>query len=181
MYNRRTIGKSISALVAIIIAMVITSACSKAYKEIKIKDVKIVDFEAASFNTIKASLLVLIDNPSKSEIEIENLTSNVYRKNSLIATLRSENVVEVPAKQLSEQPLSVMVEIENALSMIFSVLEDKNVDLDEFTVDIAADIKSGIAQIPWSKNNVPLKDIVNQVDRMKKSGASTTTANTENK
>lgn len=147
-------------LCTLLAVSVLLVSCSKTYKDIELKDVKVEKLKVSSLRSLDATLAVAIDNPAVQRFRAENLTGTVYQKGVKVASFSSADAIQLEPKSVSENRIKVRLLLENPSAVLSYLADRKKVDLADFTVDIQVDITSGILKFPYSKKGMKVDSML---------------------
>jgi len=148
-------------VLAMVAGMLFLGSCSKTYKDIEVKDVKVGKVSLLSIRSVDADLIVVIDNPAVQKFTARNIKGNVYQKGKQIATFSSNDELVLESKKVSENRLKVRVALDSPLGLLGS-LADKGLDLDDYTLDFAADVSSGVMRFPYRKKGIKVGSLMKE-------------------
>lgn len=140
-------------LIVLAVALTVFSSCSR-YKDIAVEGVDISGVELVSISRYKIKLLVEVDNPSGFSFKVEDIEGAVFRNGGKFADIIVDNVLEVPSYSLIGVPVECTVAVADPLSLLAVGLSFKNLDLDQFTINVEGTVKWGKI-----KKKVAFKDL----------------------
>lgn len=152
------------AFAAIFTAALIAVSCSKSYKDIEVKDFKIENLHISSLRSVDAVVELEIDNPAIQKFRAEYIRGTIYHKGSLIATFSSDDVIELEPKKITQSKIKVRLTLDSPLDLLGKLADSGGVKFKDYTVDISADIKSGIIKFPYSKKGMEVAELVKKAD-----------------
>ncbi len=152
------------AFAAVLAAAVLAVSCSKSYKDIEIKDFKVEKLNISSIRSVDAVVLLEVDNPAVQKFQAENIWGVVYHEGKQIATFSSDDVIVLEAKTVTQSKIKVRLTLESPLGFLGKIAESGGVKFKDYTVDIGADIKSGIVKFPYSKKGMEVAELVKKAD-----------------
>ena len=135
-------------------------SCADRYKDIKVTGVKLESVVPTSLKSVDAVLLVDVDNPLRSKVRVRKMMGTVYQNSKQIATLSSDDEVELAPKGISTHRVKVRVTVDNAMFFFEQFKSGKRPNYKEFTVDMSAMAGSGLFQFPVEKKNMPVDELV---------------------
>lgn len=138
-------------------------SCADRYKDIKVTGVKLESIVPSSLRSVDAVLLVNVDNPLRTKVRVKKMMGYVYQNSNQIATLSSDDEVELAPKSVSSNRIKVRVVVDNALFFLEQFQNGFRPNYKEFTVDLTAMAGSGLFMFPVEKKNMPVEDLVKQV------------------
>ena len=148
-------------MIAVLLSEAICSAsCSKTYRDIDVKDVKLENVSLSSLRSIDAVLLVEIDNPAGPKFKAENIKGVVYQKGEQIATFSSDDIVTLEPKSITESKITVRLTLDNPFGFLGGVAKDRGVNFGDFTIDIQADVTSGLLTVNYKKKGLEVKSMI---------------------
>ena len=109
-------------------------------------------------------VLLEVDNPAVQKFQAENIWGVVYHEGKQIATFSSDDVIVLEAKTVTQSKIKVRLTLESPLGFLGKIAESGGVKLKDYTVDIGADIKSGIVKFPYSKKGMEVAELVKKAD-----------------
>ena len=109
-----------------------------------------------------AVVLVGVENPSRVKVKVKNMMGYVYQNSKQIATVKSEDEVELPPRCESQKRIKVRVTIDNAMFFFEQYQSGFRPNYKEFTVDLMADAGAGIFFFPVEKKGVSVEELVKQ-------------------
>ncbi|MBQ2482983.1 MAG: LEA type 2 family protein [Bacteroidales bacterium] len=146
--------KALSLFAALSFFAACMVSCSKTYKDIELKDISIEKVNVSSLKSVDAVLNMVVDNPAVQKFKVQNIRGTVYQKGEKVATFSSSDVVNLEPKKVSESKIKVRVTLESTIGFLESLTEDKGLKLKNYTLDISADVTSGILTFPYSKKGM---------------------------
>ncbi|MBR4802217.1 MAG: hypothetical protein IK041_05345 [Bacteroidales bacterium] len=138
------------------------SSCVGRYKDIKITSLKLESVVPSSLKSVDAVVLVGVENPSRVKVKVKNMMGYVYQNSKQIATVKSEDEVELPPRCESQKRIKVRVTIDNAMFFFEQYQSGFRPNYKEFTVDLMADAGAGIFFFPVEKKGVSVEELVKQ-------------------
>lgn len=147
-------------------AVLLLPSCADRYKEVKVTGVKLESVRPSSLRSVDAVLLVDVDNPLRSKVKVKKMSGTVYQNSKQIATLSSDDEVELAPKAISSNRINIRVTVDNALVFLEQFQNGFRPNYKEFTVDLSAVAGSGLFQFPMEKKNIPAEELVRQARKV---------------
>ena len=143
-------------------AALLLPSCADRYKDIRVTGVKLESLSPSSLRSVDAVLQVDVDNPLRSKVRVRKMMGAVYQNSKQIATLSSDDEVELAPKGISTHRVKVRVTVDNAMFFFEQFKSGARPNYKEFTVDLSAVAGSGLFQFPVEKKNMPVEELVKQ-------------------
>lgn len=137
-------------------------SCADRYKDIQVKGIKLEKVTPSSLKSLDAVLMVDVDNPLRAKVKVRRMTGYVYQNGKQIATITSDDEVELSPRSISSNRIKVRVTVENALFFLEQFQRGVRPDYKDFTVDLSAMAGSGLFMVPMEKKNIPVADLIKQ-------------------
>ena len=144
------------------VAVLLLQSCAERYKDIRVTGVKLESVQPSSLKSVDAVVLVDVDNPLRSKVKVKKMTGTVYQNSKEVATLYSDDEVELAPRCISSNRIKVRVTVENAMFFFEQFKNGFRPNYKEFTVDWSAIAGSGLFQFPVERKNMPVEDLVKQ-------------------
>ncbi|MBP5390926.1 MAG: hypothetical protein J6Y40_02455 [Bacteroidales bacterium] len=148
-------------LLAVLAALFLPS-CAERYKDIKVTGVRLESLRPSSLRSVDAVLLVDVDNPLRSKVKVKKMMGAVFQNSKQIATLTSDDEVELAPRCVSTNRIKVRATVDNAMFFFEQFQKGARPNYKEFTVDFSAVAGSGLFQFPMEKKNMPVEELVRQ-------------------
>ena len=149
-------------LLAAFAAALLLPSCADRYKDIQVTGLKLERLMPSSLKSVDAVVLVDVDNPLRSKVRVRKMMGTVYQNGKQIATLNSDDEVELAPRCISTNRIKVRVTVDNAMFFFEQFQRGVRPDYKEFTVDLSATAGSGLFQFPVEKKNMPVEELVKQ-------------------
>ena len=155
-----TVHRLFLTMSALVAAAVFSISCSKTYKDIDVKDVRLENMRLSSLRSVDAVMAVEIENPAVQRFKAENIKGTIYRKSEQVATFSSDDVIKLEPKSVSESKITVRVTLDNPLNFIESLAKDRGLKFGDYTIDIQADVSSGLVKVTYKKKGLDVKSMM---------------------
>lgn len=149
-------------MLAAFAAALLLPSCADGYKDIQVTSLKLERLMPSSLKSVDAVVLVDVDNPLRSKVRVRKMMGTVYQNGKQIATINSDDEVELAPNCISSHRVKVRVTVDNASFFFEQFQKGKRPDYKEFMVDMSAVAGTGIFMFPVEKKNIPVEDLVKQ-------------------
>ena len=148
-------------MAAFAVALLMPS-CADRYKDIKVTGIKLEKVTPSSLRSLDAVVVVDVDNPLRTKVKVRKMAGYVYQNSREIATITSDDEVELAPRGVSSHRIKVRVTVENARFFFEQFQNGVRPNYKDFSVDMSAMAGSGLFMFPVEKKNIPVEDLVKQ-------------------
>ena len=148
-------------MAAFAVALIMPS-CADRYKDIRITGIRLEKVMPSSLRSVDAEVVVDVENPLRTKVKVKKMAGYVFQNRRQIATVTSDDEVELAPRGISSHRIKVRVTVDNAKFFFEQFQKGVRPDYKEFSVDMSAMAGSGLFMFPVEKKNIPVEDLIKQ-------------------
>lgn len=137
----------------------ILSSCTK-IGDISLVQYKVLKAVPDSFHHINITVAAELNN-NGPRLAMDNVGGELFRNGTSLGSFELEPF-EIPGKAKEWTTASGVILINDNVSLLDVIGLVQNFNLEEYSIDLKADVKLGVLKKSIHKNNIPLKDLVHK-------------------
>lgn len=151
--------KRISRIFALIAALLLCTCCGK-IGDISVFQYKIKNIGMDSFRSAHGVVSLEVRN-NGPKITVTSVSGTVFQNGMPLGNFKTDSF-DLPSQITQWVDISGNVSIEGNVSILSLISMVSSFDVNQFSISLVAEVKSGMTKVQIKKNNIPLNRFIKQ-------------------